>query len=194
MPVPARVFLSYARKDGETFATALRRRLSAEAPEITVWQDRAELEGGVGWWTQIESALDQVQFLVIIMTPLALESEITLREWRYARRRYSPEGAEDRRVVRLHQTADVLRREMAVDPSIAASVDQVRKLGDVCLADGQRCLPCGVRRSEFRRESVVACGVKHTRSYRPIGARRSEPDRAIGAGSRLQARGSRRAG
>ncbi len=29
---PARVFLSYARKDGEAFASALRRRLAAEEP------------------------------------------------------------------------------------------------------------------------------------------------------------------
>src|SRR3954452_25126461 len=82
---PPRVFLSYARKDGEAFATALRRRLAAEEPEITLWQDRAELEGGVGWWTQIEAALDQVKFLVIVMTPHAMASEMTRREWRYAR-------------------------------------------------------------------------------------------------------------
>jgi WD40 repeat protein len=88
MPTPPpRVFLSYARKDGEAFATALRRRLAAEEPEITLWQDRAELEGGVGWWTQIESALDQVKFLVIVMTPQAMASEMTRREWRYARQK-----------------------------------------------------------------------------------------------------------
>ena len=32
-----RVFLSYARTDGEAFATALRRRLQQEQPEITIW-------------------------------------------------------------------------------------------------------------------------------------------------------------
>src|SRR5437762_12072485 len=45
-----RVFISYARKDGEAFASNLRQRLQEEEPEITLWQDRAELEGGVGWW------------------------------------------------------------------------------------------------------------------------------------------------
>ncbi len=44
--VPPRVFLSYARKDGEAFATALRRRLADEEPGITLWQDLVELEGG----------------------------------------------------------------------------------------------------------------------------------------------------
>ncbi|HYQ90971.1 MAG TPA: NB-ARC domain-containing protein, partial [Candidatus Competibacteraceae bacterium] len=87
MPSSPRVFLSYARKDGEAFASALRRRLNTEEPEITLWQDRAEMEGGVGWWKQIEEALDQVKFLIIVMTPAALQSEMTRKEWRYARQR-----------------------------------------------------------------------------------------------------------
>jgi hypothetical protein len=82
-----RVFLSYARKDGEAFATNLRRRLQEEESEITLWQDRAEMEGGVGWWKQIEEALDHVRFLVIVMTPAAMQSEMTRKEWRYARQR-----------------------------------------------------------------------------------------------------------
>ena len=82
-----RVFISYARKDGEKFATNVRKRLQKEEPEITLWQDRAEMEGGVGWWKQIEEALDQVRFLVIVMTPAAMQSEMTRKEWRYARQR-----------------------------------------------------------------------------------------------------------
>jgi hypothetical protein len=45
------------------------------------------MEGGVGWWKQIEEALDQVRFLVIVMTPEAMQSEMTRKEWRYARQR-----------------------------------------------------------------------------------------------------------
>jgi hypothetical protein len=45
------------------------------------------MEGGVGWWKQIEEALDQVRFLVIVMTPAAMQSEMTRKEWRYARQR-----------------------------------------------------------------------------------------------------------
>jgi hypothetical protein len=82
-----RVFLSYARKDGEKFAARLSKRLETSEPEITLWQDRTKLEGGVGWWKQIEEALDQVKFLVIVMTPAAMESEITRKEWRNARQR-----------------------------------------------------------------------------------------------------------
>ncbi|HEY7493681.1 MAG TPA: TIR domain-containing protein [Candidatus Tectomicrobia bacterium] len=80
-----RVFISYARQDGEAFATALRRRLEKEEPEITLWQDRTEMEGGVGWWKQIEEAIAKCAFLVIVMTPSAMRSEVTRKEWRYAR-------------------------------------------------------------------------------------------------------------
>jgi WD40 repeat protein len=80
-----RVFISYAREDGEAFATALRQRLEGEEPEITLWQDRARMEGGVGWWKQIADALEQVEFLVLVMTPAALRSPTARKEWRYAR-------------------------------------------------------------------------------------------------------------
>ena len=84
-PAQARegVFVSYARKDGEAFANALRARLEAE--HIKVWQDRREIEGGIGWQKQIEEALERVEFLVIVMTPHAMQSEVTRWEWRYAR-------------------------------------------------------------------------------------------------------------
>lgn len=83
-PTP-RVFISYARADGEESAAALRRRLEREQPEITLWQDRTHLEGGVGWWRQITEALDSVEFLIMIMTPAAMTSETARKEWRYAR-------------------------------------------------------------------------------------------------------------
>ena len=79
------VFISYARKDGETFANELRERLKKDAPDIHVWQDRQEIEGGVGWWRQIEEALEHVEFLVIVMTDAVLRSDVTRKEWRYAR-------------------------------------------------------------------------------------------------------------
>lgn len=80
-----RVFISYARKDGEAFATALRERLERDEPEVTLWQDRARMEGGVGWWKQITGALDQVQFMVLVVTPGSLASDVVQKEWRYAR-------------------------------------------------------------------------------------------------------------
>ena len=87
MPNQPRVFISYARSDGETFATALRARLEAKEPEITLWQDRARMEGGKDWWRQITEALDGVQFMVLVMTPAALKSPAVRKEWQYARQR-----------------------------------------------------------------------------------------------------------
>src|SRR5688572_21370354 len=82
---PPRVFISYARKDGEEFAGKLRERIQHEQPEISLWQDRIKLEGGVGWWSQITEALDVVQFMVLVITPAAIESAVIRKEWRYAR-------------------------------------------------------------------------------------------------------------
>ncbi len=78
-----RVFLSYARSDGEQFAAQLRQRLEAE--HIPLWQDRIGLEGGKDWWQQIKDALDVVEFLVLVMTPAAVQSKTVREEWRYAR-------------------------------------------------------------------------------------------------------------
>ena len=80
-----RVFISYARADGEVIARQLRERLEHEEPEITLWQDRARMQGGVDWWRQVTEALDVVQFMVLAMTPAAINSKTVRREWRYAR-------------------------------------------------------------------------------------------------------------
>ena len=78
-----RVFISYARTDGEPFAAELRQRLEAE--HIPLWQDRVGMEGGRDWWQQITEALDKVEFMVLVMTPAAMRSEMVRKEWRYAR-------------------------------------------------------------------------------------------------------------
>ena len=77
------VFISYARSDGEAFAHRLRQRL--EKQQIKLWQDLVALEGGRDWWLQITEALDNVQFMALVVTPNALKSEIVRKEWRYAR-------------------------------------------------------------------------------------------------------------
>src|SRR5215469_1653210 len=82
-PMP-RVFLSYSRTD-EDFATLLLKRLEAEAPDVSLWQDRTRMEGGVGWWHQVKDALDQVEFMVLLMSQATLRSETVRKEWRYAR-------------------------------------------------------------------------------------------------------------
>src|SRR4051794_18518422 len=92
------IFLSYARSDGEQFKDVLRNRLQSDAPDIDIKHDR-QLEGGVGWWEQITEAIDSVDFLILIMTPAAMQSEIVRKEWRYARQHgvcvYPVKGAPD---------------------------------------------------------------------------------------------------
>src|SRR5262249_307986 len=48
-------------------------------------QDRLFLEGGVGWWKQITAAIDSVESLILVVTPIALLSGTLRREWRDAR-------------------------------------------------------------------------------------------------------------
>src|SRR5580658_5318350 len=79
-----RVLLSYSRAD-EAFATSLRKRLEAEAPDVSLWQDRVRMEGGVGWWQQIRDALEAVEFMVIVMSSATLHAETVRKEWHYAR-------------------------------------------------------------------------------------------------------------
>ncbi len=95
--IAPRVFLSYARSDGERFAAQLRQRLEAE--HIPLWQDRVGMESGRDWWQQITEALDKVEFMVLVMTPAAMGSEMVRKEWRYARQQgvcvYPVKGAPD---------------------------------------------------------------------------------------------------
>lgn len=43
-----RIFLSYARKDGEDIARDLRQKLIEHG--FSLWQDRTQMEGGKDWW------------------------------------------------------------------------------------------------------------------------------------------------
>ncbi len=77
------VFISYARSDGSEFAHRLRQQL--EQQNIKVWMDRTGMEGNHDWWLQITAAIHGASFLLIVLTPGALESKIVHDEWRYAR-------------------------------------------------------------------------------------------------------------
>jgi TIR domain len=85
LPLMTRVFLSYARADGEAHAAQVRERLAREASDIMVQQDRLLLEGGIGWWKQITDAMDSVKFLILVVTRAAIASGNVQKEWRYAR-------------------------------------------------------------------------------------------------------------
>ncbi len=53
---PPRIFISYARSDGEDFARFLRLILIEEY-RFGVWQDRTKMQVGEAWWQQIVAAL-----------------------------------------------------------------------------------------------------------------------------------------
>lgn len=84
-PAPARIFISYSRKDGVDTATILRKQF--EANNFSVWQDLIALEGGRDWWSQIEKTLrsKELQHVVLALTPAALASKVVIDEIRLAR-------------------------------------------------------------------------------------------------------------
>ena len=51
-----RIFISYARTDGEDFGKDLRQKLIDIFGEEQISRDRDRLEGGVGWWKQYHRA------------------------------------------------------------------------------------------------------------------------------------------
>jgi WD40 repeat protein len=79
-----RILISYAREDGRAFARDLRQRLISQYA-FSVWQDVTDLEGGKDWWKQIVEAIKSVEHLILVVTPAALQSEVTRKEWRLAR-------------------------------------------------------------------------------------------------------------
>ena len=76
-PSPPRIFISYARSDGENFARDLRRRLTGEYG-FAVWQERTEIGVGEAWWQQIVAALtsEHVEHIVLVMTPAAMRLDM----------------------------------------------------------------------------------------------------------------------
>jgi WD40 repeat protein len=84
---PFNAFLSYSRKDGVEFVNRLREKLAKDekGKEIKLWKDREQMEGDIGWWQQITTAIDQSEYLILVITPESLKSGVCQKEWRYSR-------------------------------------------------------------------------------------------------------------
>ncbi len=70
----AQLFISYARRDGETLAQRLQTDLRAAGHEP--WMDRREIAGGDTWSHEIEDAINACEALVAVLTAGAYESSI----------------------------------------------------------------------------------------------------------------------
>ncbi|RMF53527.1 MAG: toll/interleukin-1 receptor domain-containing protein, partial [Chloroflexota bacterium] len=82
MPERRDVFISYSRANTD-FARDLHAKLQAQG--FTLWRDRSDMEGGENWWQQIQEAIENVDTMVLVLSPKALESTVVAQEWQYAR-------------------------------------------------------------------------------------------------------------
>jgi TIR domain/LGFP repeat len=75
------VFISYSRKD-LTFAEQLASDLRTAGFEV--WYDFSRLEGGQRWRIEIQNAIKNSQFVIIILSPDSVESEWVEREFLFS--------------------------------------------------------------------------------------------------------------
>lgn len=84
----AKIFISYARKDGYDHSQILRTKLEDEGFEI--WQDLIAMNIGENWHPQIFRAIDEASVVVLVLTSAALKSPMVRQEWVHARRVGTP--------------------------------------------------------------------------------------------------------
>jgi len=81
------VFLSYSRKDLE-FVEKLAGDLKKSGFEV--WYDLSGLAGGAHWRREIEAAIKNSQYIVVVLSPDSVESEWVEREFLFASDRARP--------------------------------------------------------------------------------------------------------
>jgi hypothetical protein len=75
------VFISYSRKD-LVFVERLAEDLKAAGLEV--WYDLSGLDGGTRWGREIQSAIQQSQIFVVVLSPNSIDSEWVEKEFMYA--------------------------------------------------------------------------------------------------------------
>jgi peptide/nickel transport system substrate-binding protein len=75
------VFISYSRKD-IAFVESLANDLKAAGLEV--WYDLSGLEVGTRWGMEIQNALQQSQYFLVVLSPNSIESEWVEKEFLYA--------------------------------------------------------------------------------------------------------------
>lgn len=76
-----RIFISYSRVDFDDFVKPLVQRLEQEGFET--WLDQAGISGGQDWLEEINYALGDCQYLIVCVSPDALQSNYVKMEYRY---------------------------------------------------------------------------------------------------------------
>lgn len=77
----ASVFISHSHDDGD-FAEVL--KLQLEKHDIDAWIDIDRLKVGYDWRQEIDDAIKKAIALIVVMSPLARESEYVTYEWAFA--------------------------------------------------------------------------------------------------------------
>ncbi len=75
------VFISYSRKDSE-FVERLAGDLRLAG--LVIWYDLSGLDGGTRWGTEIQSAIENSQFFLVVISPNSLDSKWVQREFLFA--------------------------------------------------------------------------------------------------------------
>jgi hypothetical protein len=78
-----RVLISYVPEDGQLLAEVVRNRL--EESGISVREDLTLIADQRDWWRIVSTAIIEVEYLILVMTPAAVESDNIRRQWRIAR-------------------------------------------------------------------------------------------------------------
>jgi len=74
-------FISYSRKDSE-FALKLAKKLRAGG--VSVWLDKLNIIPGQAWDLAIQGAIENNPFMLVILSPAAIESQDVRNEFNYA--------------------------------------------------------------------------------------------------------------
>ena len=77
-----RVFISYSRQD-IAHAQALHAELTALGHEP--WLDLHDIQPGVDWRSEIRSAIERAEVLLLVVSPWSMASDTVRAEWRHAR-------------------------------------------------------------------------------------------------------------
>jgi peptide/nickel transport system substrate-binding protein len=77
----SQIFVSYSRKDLD-FVQRMAKDLQAHGLEV--WYDLSGLEVGTRWGKEIQNAIQQSQYLLVVLSPNSIESEWVEKEFLYA--------------------------------------------------------------------------------------------------------------